>query len=143
MLQRKQSVLILIVGIISIIMNVVLPVESIFSNKEKMMSFFLEKSLLLNTFPILVWIVAIIAFIELFLFKNRSLQILLGKVNMLINLYLVGLVAYWSLSVSGGVFTPEKGIWMLILLLNLCLLAISNKWIKKDDNLVKSVDRIR
>ena len=143
MLQRKQSVLILIVGIASVIMNVVLPVESIFSNKEKMMSFFSEKSLLLSTFPILVWIVAVLAFIALFLFKNRSLQILLGKVNMLINLYLVGLVAYWSLSVSGGVYTPEKGIWMFILLLNLCLLAISNKWIKKDDNLVKSVDRIR
>jgi len=142
MIQRKQSILILIVALGLIALNLFLPPSKMFNASEQVKDFF-QESILRKTFQPITILGTVIVVLELFVFKNRSLQMLVGKIAMFINIYLVGVVVYWSLKVSGGVYTPEKGIWIAVLALNVCLLAISNKWIKKDDNLVKSVDRIR
>ena len=123
-------------------LNLFLPPSKMFNASEQVKDFF-QESILRKTFQPITILGTVIVVLELFVFKNRSLQMLVGKIAMFINIYLVGVVVYWSLKVSGGVYTPEKGIWIAVLALNVCLLAISNKWIKKDDNLVKSVDRIR
>lgn len=142
MIQRKQSILILIVALGLVALNLFLPPSKMFNAPEQVKDFF-QESILRKTFQPITILGTVIVVLELFVFKNRSLQMLVGKIAMFINIYLVGVVVYWSLSISGGVYTPEKGIWIAVLALNVCLLAISNKWIKKDDNLVKSVDRIR
>ena len=142
MIQRKQSILILIVALGLIALNLFLPPSKMFNASEQVKDFF-QESILRKTFQPITILGTVLVVLELFVFKNRSLQMLVGKIAMFINIYLVGVVVYWSLKVSGGVYTPEKGIWIAVLALNVCLLAISNKWIKKDDNLVKSVDRIR
>lgn len=142
MIQRKQSILILIVALGLIGLNLFLPPSKMFSASEQVKDFF-QESILRKTFQPIAILGTAMAFFELFVYKNRSLQMLVGKITMFINIYLVGVVVYWSVKLSGGVYTPEKGIWIAVLSLNVCLLAISNKWIKKDDNLVKSVDRIR
>ena len=123
-------------------LNLFLPPSKMFNASEQVKDFF-QESILRKTFQPITILGTVIVVLELLVFKNRSLQMLVGKIAMFINIYLVGVVVYWSLKVSGGVYTPEKGIWIAVLALNVCLLAISNKWIKKDDNLVKSVDRIR
>jgi hypothetical protein len=52
-------------------------------------------------------------------------------------------MVYRLLNVSGGTAVPEKGIGMILPLLSIFLLSFANKAIKRDEDLVKSVDRIR
>ena len=62
---------------------------------------------------------------------------------MLINFYLLGVLIYLSLTLSGETAVSEKGIGMFIPVIVVVLLAVANKAIKKDEDLVKSVDRLR
>ena len=86
---------------------------------------------------------ALLSVVTIFLFKNRKLQFVLGRVNIILNLILLGLFVYWSLNVSGESQISEKGIGMLIPIVSIVLLVLANKAIKKDEDLVKSVDRLR
>jgi ABC-type polysaccharide transport system permease subunit len=68
----------------------------------------------------------------------------MGRLNIILNLILLGLFVYRSLNVSGE--TPavsEKGIGMFLPIVAIVLLVLANKAIKKDEDLVKSVDRLR
>ena len=86
---------------------------------------------------------AVISLVTIFLFKNRKLQFVLGRLNILLNLILLGLFVYWSLNISGETQVSEKGIGMLIPVISIVFLVLANKAIKKDEDLVKSVDRLR
>jgi len=82
-------------------------------------------------------------FIGILSFKDRKRQILLNKISIFINVLLLGLLAYWLLTLSGGINFPEKGIEPLFPLLSIISLIIANVYIAKDERLVKSVDRLR
>ena len=86
---------------------------------------------------------AVLSLVTIFLFKNRKLQFVLGRLNILLNLILLGLFVYWSLTVSGETSVSEKGIGMLTPVFSIVFLVLANKAIKKDEDLVKSVDRLR
>ena len=83
------------------------------------------------------------AFITILSYKDRKRQILLNKISIFINALLLGLLAYWLLNLSGGINFPEKGIEPFFPLLSIVCLLIANHFIKKDERLVKSVDRLR
>jgi len=77
-------------------------------------------------------------------YKKRQNQFVMGRLNIILNLILLGLFVYRSLNVSGE--TPavsEKGIGMFLPIVAIVLLVLANKAIKKDEDLVKSVDRLR
>lgn len=77
-------------------------------------------------------------------FKKRQTQFVVNRLNIILNLILLGLFVYHSLNLSGG--TPavsEKGIGMFLPIVTIVLLVLANKAIKKDEDLVKSVDRLR
>ncbi|WP_378186813.1 DUF4293 domain-containing protein [Aquimarina sp. W85] len=84
-----------------------------------------------------------LSLLTIFLFKNRKLQFVLGRVNILLNFILLGVFVYWSLTVSGETIVSEKGIGMLIPIISIVLLVMANRAIKRDEDLVKSVDRLR
>ena len=86
---------------------------------------------------------ALISIVTIFLFRNRKLQFVLGRINIILNLILLGLFVYWSLNVSGETTVSEKGIGMLIPVISIVFLVLANKAIKKDEDLVKSADRLR
>ncbi|APD08103.1 hypothetical protein UJ101_02605 [Flavobacteriaceae bacterium UJ101] len=89
----------------------------------------------------------ILAIIVIFLFRKRGFQIKLNRLNVLLNLSIIGLLTYRLLNIPGGINFPEKGIELIIpiviAVLAIVFLFLANKAIKKDDELVKSVDRIR
>ncbi len=85
---------------------------------------------------------ALISFLTIMLFKKRSLQIKLDWLNIILNVILIGSFVYCLLTLPGE-GNSEKGIWALIPLASIVLLSIANRLIKKDDDLVKSVDRFR
>lgn len=90
-----------------------------------------------SVLTILIVIVAILQF------KNRQNQFVLNRVAILIQFFLLGFFVHRALSVPGEGFTSEKGIGAFVPIVSVVLLALANRAIKKDEDLVKSVDRIR
>jgi hypothetical protein len=86
---------------------------------------------------------AILTLITIFLFKNRKLQFVLNRFNILLNLILLGVFVYRMLTLSGETEVSEKGIGIIIPIISIVLLVLANRAIKKDEDLVKSVDRLR
>ena len=92
---------------------------------------------------ILCAVLILVGFFSILSYKNRKRQILLNNISIFINALLLGLLAYWLLTLSGGINFPEKGIEPLFPLLSIISLIIANVYIAKDERLVKSVDRLR
>tara|TARA_R110000868_G_scaffold13956_2_gene65263 strand:+ start:1978 stop:2391 length:414 start_codon:yes stop_codon:yes gene_type:complete len=77
-------------------------------------------------------------------YNKRQNQFVIGRLNIILNLILLGLFVYRSLNLSGEtVLVSEKGIGMFLPIVAIVFLVLANKAIKKDEDLVKSVDRLR
>ena len=92
---------------------------------------------------VLFFISALLTFSAIFLFKNRKLQFVLGRLSILINFILLGVLIYFSQNLSGEAVVSEKGIGLIIPILSIVLVVLANRAIKRDEELVKSVDRLR
>ncbi len=86
---------------------------------------------------------AVVSIFAIFLFRNRKLQTVVNRLNILMNLILLGVFVYRALTMSGATAVAEKGIGMFIPILSIVLLVLANRAIRKDEQLVKSVDRLR
>lgn len=85
-----------------------------------------------------------LSLLSLLSFKKRQQQFVMNRLNMILNLILLGLFVYRTLNLSGDAQNAsEKGIGMFLPALTIFLLVLANKAIKKDEDLVKSVDRLR
>jgi len=145
MIQRKQSIYLFIAAIISAGLTIVF---SLWTNSQSntpifIIDLFSGSSILEKTIPVSFFISALLSIVSIFLFKNRQLQFVLGRLNILINLFLLGILIYLSQTLSGEALVSEKGIGMFFPIIVVLLLVLANKAIKKDEDLVKSVDRLR
>lgn len=86
---------------------------------------------------------AALAGLAIVLFRRRKNQFVINRFNLLLNLFLLGFFVYRSLNLSGETTVSEKGIGMLIPVFSIVFLVLANRAIKKDEDLVKSVDRLR
>jgi len=96
--------------------------------------------------PLLLGLMAgsvLLTLVSIFNFKKRQLQFVLNRLNIILNFVLLGVFVYRSLSISGGTLVSEKGIGVLIPIISIVFLVLANKAIKRDEDLVKSVDRLR
>ena len=136
MLQRIQTIYLLIVTAISAVLVFLLPLWQLESGD----SFFAKDSFLII---VLFLGSAVLALLSIFMYKNRQLQFVLGRLNIILNFFLLGFFVYQSLNLSGETSVLEKGIGMFLPIVSIVLLVFANKAIKKDEDLVKSVDRLR
>lgn len=136
MIQRIQSVYLLIVVLLGAVCPFFLPV---WSTEEGTSVFATDQFMIMTVFSAS----ALLALITIFVYKKRKLQISLGRLNIILNFILLGFFVYWSLTLPGEMQISEKGIGMLLPILSIVFLAMANKAIKKDEALVKSADRIR
>lgn len=143
MIQRIQTIYLLLASVVSGGLIFVFNLWSTLKEKIFALDLFLEESIQLKLIPFLFLAAAIISFIAVFLYKNRQLQFVIGRIVILINLFLLGLLIYLSLTLPGEVSISEKGIGMFLPILAILLIVLANKAIKKDEDLVKSVDRLR
>ncbi|QQQ26860.1 DUF4293 family protein [Chryseobacterium indoltheticum] len=88
-------------------------------------------------------ILVLVGALSLFSFKNRKRQILLNNISIIINALLIGVLVYWMQNLSGGIDFPEKGIEPVFPSIAVICLFLANIFIKRDERLVKSVDRLR
>lgn len=86
---------------------------------------------------------SLLALISIFMYKNRKSQFVLGRLNIILNFILLVVFVSKSLNISGETEVSEKGIGMLLPIFSIVCLVLANKSIKKDEDLVKSVDRLR
>lgn len=129
MLQRIQSIWILL-AVISAVFLFITAQDVVLLNGVTVMTY---------ACPIVV----ILGFLSLFSFKNRKRQLLLNTTSIIINALLIGILVYWLQNLSGGIDFPEKGIEPIFPFLGVICLLIANIFIRKDERLVKSVDRLR
>lgn len=86
---------------------------------------------------------AALSLISIFNYKNRKFQFVLGRLNIILNFILLGLFLYLLLMAPGESEISEKGVGIFIPIFSIVFLVLANKAIKKDEDLVKSVDRLR
>ncbi|MBZ9778244.1 DUF4293 domain-containing protein [Psychroflexus sp. CAK8W] len=136
MIQRIQSLYL----VIAILLNGVLSFYSpLWITSDNVEIFAISQPIAISLFLLSV----LISIITLFSFKRRKRQFVLGRINIILNFVLVGVFAYWTLSLPGEMDISEKGIGMLLPIISIVFIALANKAIKKDEDLVKSVDRLR
>ncbi len=136
MIQRVQSIYMFISVLLMCGVSFLLPIY-----KDQFQLFIVDDL----TFLILFILSGVISLISIFLYQNRKLQFVLNRISILINLILLGLFIYQSTKLPGATQEAMKGIEMGVFLpiISVILLVLANKAIQKDENLVKSVDRIR
>ena len=143
MIQRIQSIYLLLSGVISGGIVFLVEMWSTIKSQVFFQDLFSSEIVLIQVVPYIYIVSAILSLVTIFLFKNRQLQFVMCRINILINLILLGLLVYLSLSLPGEASVSEKGIGMFLPVLSVLLLVFANKAIKKDEDLVKSVDRLR
>lgn len=143
MIQRIQTVYLLVVAFFALGLTFIVNLWK--QNDATVFVFDLlsYKDYLLKVVPVLFLVVAVLAIVSILMFSNRKLQFVLNRFNILTNLILLGILLYYLLSLSGEMNISEKGIGVFIPIVNVFLLVLANKAIQKDENLVKSVDRLR
>jgi ABC-type polysaccharide transport system permease subunit len=96
-------------------------------------------------YTILLGLSTMLTIVSIISFKKRQNQFVMNRLNIILNLILLGLFVYRSLNLSGETANAvsEKGIGMFLPIVAIVLLVLANKAIKKDEDLVKSVDRLR
>ena len=144
MIQRIQSVYLLIATLLS---GGLIFVLNLWVNEQGteffVMDSFNSENILLKVMAVLFFVSSVLTLIAIFQFKKRQLQFVLGRLSILINFIILGIIVYFSQNLSGEINVSEKGIGLLIPILTVVFVVIANKAIKKDEELVKSVDRLR
>lgn len=135
MIQRIQSVYLALAFIIAGVLSLLFPLWYV--NGQ---DFRVGQSTL---YTLMFGASAALSIISIFSYKKRQTQFVYNRLNMILNFILLGLFVYQSLNLSGETMVSEKGIGMFLPIGSIILLALANKAIKKDEDLVKSADRIR
>lgn len=152
MIQRIQSIYLLVVAMLmgSIFFY---PFAELLGAKEQLFTFHFnglslqgEEGLYLLTVPpiILLSIIVLIAFVSIFLYKKRVLQMRLNSFNIILMLGYLGLNYYYIQNFSkqlDGIVSYQITAIFPILAAILTYLAI--RAIGKDEALIRSMDRIR
>lgn len=144
MIQRIQTIYLLLATIFS---GGLIFLAPLWKNDEAIDFFVLDafstNSIFLKVIPVLFLMSAILTFVAIFKFKNRKLQFVLGRFSIMTNFILLGIIVVITQNVSGEISVSEKGIGLLIPIVSIVLVSLANRAIKKDEELVKSADRLR
>jgi hypothetical protein len=137
MIQRIQTIYLILAFVITGILPFLFPLWTMSDGKEY---FFMQNQI----YVIILGLSTTLTVLSIVSYKKRQNQFVIGRLNMILNLILLGLFVYRSLNVSGEtVLVSEKGIGLFLPIVAIVLLVLANKAIKKDEDLVKSVDRLR
>ncbi|RKT00319.1 DUF4293 family protein [Flavobacterium sp. 123] len=137
MIQRIQTIYLILAFVVTGILPFVFPLWTMNNGKD---FFFMQDQI----YVVMLGLSTTLTLLSIVSFKKRQNQFVIGRLNIILNLILLGLFVYRSLNLSGEtVFVSEKGIGMFLPILAIVLLVLANKAIKKDEDLVKSVDRLR
>ncbi|KDN56102.1 hypothetical protein FEM21_06540 [Flavobacterium seoulense] len=137
MIQRIQTIYLLLAFIITGVLPFIFPLWTLSGGK----SFYFMQS---QIYTVLFGLSTTFSILSILSYKKRQNQFVINRLNIILNLILLGLFLYHSLNLSGEApVVSEKGIGMFLPIIAIVALVLANKAIKKDEDLVKSVDRLR
>lgn len=160
MIQRIQSVFMLVVVLCGILFFL-FPIATYFSESgyykfflygvsdmshdpfgeitSKLFSFWFTMPLL-----IIQVLIIILAGFTIFKFKRRVFQMRLNRLNVFLNVILVGGIFLFSTIIEDRVnASPDYGIGNVLPLISIIVLFLANNSIRKDERLIRSADRLR
>jgi hypothetical protein len=137
MIQRIQTIYLLLAVVVTGVLPFFIPLWTMVDGENY---FFMQN----QVFVFILGLSTTLTLLSIVSYKKRQNQFVMGRLNIILNLILLGLFVYRSLNVSGETLAvSEKGIGMFLPIVAIVLLVLANKAIKKDEDLVKSVDRLR
>ena len=153
MIQRIQSIYLLMVATLNGLLFI-FPLNEIISNNHilsiSVMGVFEitgEQSVLIaDLYPLLVinLVAILLAFVSIFLFKNRKMQMRLTVYNSIVNLSILTLALFYTYQIA-TIHNISLGfsVGLIFPLISAFFSYLAFRAIQKDDNLIKSIDRIR
>jgi len=145
MIQRIQSIFLLIVVILSAVLLVV-PVYELhdFSRIDPdgmIKTFNISDNTLLM---ILNYAIGILAFVTIFMYKWRNVQIRMCNIGLLLTCLLIGLLFFVADTMSSNMNQRVQYKYGSYLpLIELVFLFLASRYVKKDEEMVRSADRLR
>lgn len=136
MIQRIQTLYLIAAAIISGMLPFFVP---LWTDSTNVAYYFTSKW----SYLILFELSAVLAVGCIFLFKTRQHQFVLNRLNIILNLILLGLLFFDLITLSGDDSSSKKGIGLVLPFVSIVLLVLANKAIQKDEKLVKSSNRLR
>jgi hypothetical protein len=138
MIQRIQTVYLILAFVVTGVLLFFIPLWTLNTGKP---FYFMQEQL----YTILLGLSTMLSIVSIISYNKRQNQFVMNRLNIILNLILLGLFVYRSLNLSGETVkaVSEKGIGMFLPIVAIVLLVLANKAIKKDEDLVKSVDRLR
>jgi hypothetical protein len=88
----------------------------------------------------------VVPFVTIFLYKKRELQLKLSSLNVFLNALFCGLIFLFYVDNVQEILSAETVTYAFgtyIPLINMVLSILAMRWIKKDIELIKSIDRLR
>ena len=139
MLQRIQTIYLILAAVVTGILPFAFPLWKIKTGTAISDFYFMMEM----NYAALFSLSTTLSVVSIISFKKRQNQFVMGRLNIILNLILLGLFVYRLLTLSGETSVSEKGIGMFLPIVAIVFLVLANKAIKKDEDLVKSVDRLR
>ena len=137
MIQRIQTIYLLLAFVVTGILPFFIPLWTMTGGCAY---FFMQN----QVYVVVLGLSTTLSLLSIVSYKKRQNQFVIDRLNIILNLILLGLFVYRSLNLSGEtIAVSEKGIGMFLPIVAIVLLVLANKAIKKDEDLVKSVDRLR
>jgi len=154
MIQRLQT-LYLLASVIALSLMLLFPLAEFISKDSVVYSFdaikiasvgkqpFVDISSTVAVFVMIVGI-ALSTFFSIFMYKNRIFQIKLCWFNVVLTFLLISAIAYYIFTTQSGLSAQVSYSFTLLLpLASILLTFLASRSIRKDENLVRSADRIR
>lgn len=139
MLQRIQTIYLILATVVTGVLPFVFPLWTQQTGTETAEFYFMNDL----SYVALFGLTTTLSIVSIISFNKRQNQFVMGRLNIILNLILLVLFVYRLLTLSGGTSVSEKGIGMFLPIVAIVFLVLANKAIKKDEDLVKSVDRLR
>jgi len=133
MIQRIQSLFLLICSIL----NLLYCYQLYFGYDIAMFFLDMESNIPFEVILLFPLIISVISFYTIFKYKNRQTQFVLNRLSIILCFVFVGILIFMFDIISSFEWIN------LVPLFSIVLLVLANRAIKKDEDLIRSIDRIR
>ena len=130
MIQRIQTVFLFMIAIVSVIGFFFLPP----------LDFYILGLMVPTLLKSYIILTSSLAFLSLMIFKHRKTQLIINRLHFFLQIAMTGVLMFGLLNANE---LNSFLLWMLMPFQSMVLLILSSRAIQKDDDLIRSIDRLR
>ena len=130
MIQRIQTVFLFIIVIVSVIGFFFLP----------LLDFYILGLLVPTLLKSYIILTGSLALLSLMIFKHRNTQLIINRLHFFLQVAITGVLIFGLLNANE---LNSFLLWLLMPFQSMVLLILSSRAIQKDDDLIRSIDRLR